>query len=95
MTRHVHQGVPGAGTPIGLNDKHGKPVHLGDTLRFDPAVWYRLSRWIDDLHDAQKRLPEPDPVCTVRIVAGEIELMGTPGDVDQYCEIIRTWDDQL
>lgn len=94
MSRHVHQGVPGAGTPIGLNDKHGNPVHLGDTLRFDPDVWYRSSRWCTDLRN-EPRSAEPDPVCTVRIVAGEIELVGTPGDVDQYCEIIRTWDDQL
>ena len=94
MNRHVHQSVPGAGTPIGLNDKHGNPVHLGDTLRFDPAVWYRTSRWVSDARGEPYGL-EPDPVCTVRIDKGEIELLGTPGDVDQHCEIVRTWDDQL
>lgn len=94
MAKHIHQGVQGAGTPIGLNDKLGNPVHLGDTLRFDPDVWYRSSRWCADLRN-EPRKAEPDPLVTVRIVKGEIEMLGTPGDVDQYCQIVRTWDDQL
>jgi hypothetical protein len=27
------------GIPIGVNDKHGKPIHIGDTLRFDEKEW--------------------------------------------------------
>ena len=29
----------GYGVPIGLNDKHGNPVHIGDTLKFDEDEW--------------------------------------------------------
>jgi len=29
----------GYGTPIDLNDKHGNPVHVGDTLMFDEDEW--------------------------------------------------------
>lgn len=25
--------------PIGINDRHGDPVHVGDTLRFDEEEW--------------------------------------------------------
>lgn len=94
MNKHVYQGILGAGTPIGLDDKHGHPVHLGDTLRFDPDVWYRHTRWCADLHGTPHE-DEPDPIFTVRIVKGEIEMLGSPSDVGEYCEIIRTWDDQL
>jgi len=27
------------GTPIGRNDRNGNPIHVGDTLRFDPEEW--------------------------------------------------------
>jgi len=29
----------GRGTPIDLNDKYGRPVHVGDTLMFDESEW--------------------------------------------------------
>ena len=31
--------VIGAGIPIGVNDRHGRPIHIGDTLQFDPVEW--------------------------------------------------------
>ena len=31
--------VVGAGMPIDLNDKHGNPVHIGDTIDFDEKEW--------------------------------------------------------
>jgi len=31
--------VAGAGVPIDANDKHGVPIHVGDTLMFDEAEW--------------------------------------------------------
>ena len=31
--------VIGAGMPIDLNDKHGNPVHIGDTIAFDEKEW--------------------------------------------------------
>jgi hypothetical protein len=29
----------GLGVYIGLNDQHGKPIHIGDTLMFDAHEW--------------------------------------------------------
>ncbi len=31
--------VVGAGVPIDANDKHGNPIHIGDTLTFDEDEW--------------------------------------------------------
>lgn len=28
-----------AGVPIGANDRNGHPIHIGDTLSFDPKEW--------------------------------------------------------
>jgi hypothetical protein len=36
---HPHCYPVGYGTPIDLNDKHGNPVHVGDTLMFDEDEW--------------------------------------------------------
>ena len=30
---------PWHGLPIDCNDKHGDPIHVGDTLRFDEREW--------------------------------------------------------
>ena len=27
------------GVPIGVNDRHGNPIHIGDKLRFDGQEW--------------------------------------------------------
>lgn len=31
--------VVAAGVPIDANDKHGNPIHIGDTLSFDEDEW--------------------------------------------------------
>jgi hypothetical protein len=83
--------IPGAGTPIGCNDKHGKPVHIGDTLRFDPNEWYRHKRFKAALR-GEPCAPEKDPLFTVRIERGEIYMWGCPSDTESWCEIAIPWD---
>lgn len=31
--------APWLGMSIGVNDRTGKPIHIGDLLHFDPAEW--------------------------------------------------------
>lgn len=65
------------GTPIGLNDKHGNPVHIGDTLRFDPYEWGNST----------------NNEFVVTLVEGEIQMNGGPSDIPSWCEIIKRWNE--
>jgi len=65
------------GVPIGLNDRHGNPVHIGDTLRFDPYAWGNTT----------------NNEFVVELVAGEIQINGAPSDIPNWCEIIKRWNE--
>lgn len=65
------------GVPIGLEDKHGNPVHIGDTLRFDPHAWGNST----------------NNEFVVTLQEGEIRLNGVPSDIPEWCEIIHPWDE--
>lgn len=66
----------GLGLPIGLNDKKGNPIHIGDTLRFDGMAWHGK---------------EPGPEFIIELERGEILMYGCPDDMDQYCEIVKPY----
>lgn len=38
-------GPVGLGVPIGVNDARGRPIHIGDTLDFDEAVYGKPCRF--------------------------------------------------
>lgn len=75
--RKVPSDMRPAGVPIGLNDKHGNPVHIGDTLRFDPQVWG---------NDTNNKF-------VVELADGEIQTNGVPSDIPNWCEIIKRWNE--
>lgn len=64
------------GMPIDARDRHGDPIHVGDRLRFDPAEWGGST----------------GNVFTIEVSEGEIIMIGAPGDLDQYCEILTKFD---
>lgn len=43
----------GLGTFIGLSDKEGQPVQIGDTLEFDPTEWGKEHTFVVELIDGQ------------------------------------------
>lgn len=70
----------GIGVMIDAKDKHGHPIHIGDTLRFDGEEWFRVA-------GATK-----DHVFTIEpIKSGELSYDGSSGDLSQYCEVILDW----
>lgn len=69
----------GIGLPLGVNDRDGKPVHVGDTLAFDGRVWSR-------------RPDYPNHAYTVTFRCGEIRIDGTVGDISHYCRVVKRWD---
>lgn len=74
------QNTVGFGIPIGVHDMHGKPIHVGDTLRFDEREWG----------------DNTTNVFTIKIERGEItKLGGGAGDLENWCEIILPWTDNM
>jgi len=47
----------GLGVAIGVNDRNGKPIHIGDTLRFDQREWGRQMEFVIELRDGQIQHP--------------------------------------
>lgn len=64
------------GLYTGLSDCHGNPVHLGDTLEFDPNEWGNSDR----------------NKFVIGFSDGELDCLGTPGDISEWCTIIKKWD---
>jgi len=71
--------VTGIGLPLGVNDRNGNPVHVGDTLAFDGREWTRTC-------DA------PDHIYTVEFRNGQVLVDGTVGDIRHYCRVVKRWD---
>jgi len=71
----------GIGLPLGVNDRDGNPVHVGDTLAFNGEAWWRG-------HDGDR----PDHIYTVTLDCGEICVDGTVGDIPHYCRVVKRWD---
>lgn len=44
---------PSEGVLIDRNDKHGRAIHIGDTLRFDPREWGGDCTFAIELKDGQ------------------------------------------
>lgn len=66
--------------PVGLRDRHGRAVHLGDVLEFDREEWYRHLLGADH-----------GPVrFTVELNAGAITYRGTAADVGEWCSIVES-----
>lgn len=49
--------ISGLGVPIGVNDRNGKPIHIGDRLRFDEQEWGAPKEFIIELRDGQIHHP--------------------------------------
>ena len=47
----------GRGVPIGVNDRNGKPIHIGDTLRFEEQEWGETMEFVIELRDGQIQHP--------------------------------------
>src|SRR5688500_13556602 len=72
----VHKVGPFMGQPgmfTGLYDRMGQPIHIGDTVRFDPKEWGN----------------DETNVFVVRFEKGELQVNGTPFDMHQWCEVIQ------
>lgn len=70
-TVHAPPGGSFDGMWIGVNDRHGRRIHLGDTLRFDPQEWGG----------------HIDCEFVIALQEGEIVHPGSPGDLTQWCEV--------
>lgn len=58
MSLHAAAVSPiGRGVPIGVNDRNGKPIHIGDTLRFDQREFGRQMEFVIELRDGQIQHP--------------------------------------
>lgn len=78
----------GLGVFIGLVDRNKRPIHIGDTLGFDKRVWYRQLGRSPAECDAM-----PDVHFVVELERGEITGNGLPGDWEEYCDIVKGWDE--
>lgn len=74
--------------PIGKDDRHGNPIHLGDWLRFDYHEWYRSKHYLLTIK-GEPWPEEPEPEFQILIDGGEILMWGTPDDLESWCEIIE------
>ena len=72
----------GIGLPLGVNDRDGNPVHVGDTLAFLGSVW---NRGVED---------PPDHVFVVRFDRGQVHFDGTVSDIGDYCRIVKRWNEK-
>lgn len=43
--------------PIGANDRHGTPIHLGDRLRFDEKEWGGPHEFVVEIEDGELTCP--------------------------------------
>lgn len=75
----------GRGVPIGVNDRNGKSIHIGDRLLFDSDEWYRNTR-------AFGKPDGPPMEFTIELRDGQIQHPGATGDLSNWCEIIQPWD---
>jgi len=65
------------GTYIRYNDKHGNPIHIGDTLSFDAQEWGSENVFVLEFNWADFGLNIGFPIH----------------DLTTYCEIIKKWDE--
>ena len=68
---------PWLGLPIGINDREGRPIHIGDVLHFDPREWGSDDCYFCvEFSDGQVRYPG-----------------GGASDLTAWCVIVRKWDE--
>ena len=51
------RGGASVGVPIGVNDRHGNPIHFGDRLMFDKAEWGCTCEFIIELKKGRIQHP--------------------------------------
>lgn len=69
------------GIYIGLEDRNGTPVHIGDTLEFDYEEWWS---------NAPPGKRPLGPVLTkVELIDGEITCNGGVGSIRDWCTVVK------
>lgn len=76
----------GLGVTIGVNDRDGNPVHIGDTLEFDAKEWRRGMTF-------ESGVINTPPRSVVELVKGEIVCNGGVGSISDWCRIVKRWDE--
>lgn len=72
----------GIGLPLGVKDRNGNPVHIGDTLAFAGWEWDRATP------------NAPDHIYTVEYRRGDILVCGTVSDIPTFCRVVKRWDEK-
>ncbi len=50
--------------PIGANDRHGNPIHVGDRLRFDEKEWGGEHEFVVEISDGEIQCPGPSDLSS-------------------------------
>lgn len=61
-----------------VTDKHGSPVHIGDTLSFDAKEWGGKHVFV---------LGWDEEEC-------ELDIGFPPSDITEWCEVVKRWDEK-
>lgn len=69
------------GLYTGFTDRNETPIQLGDTLEFDAVEWWSGGK------------PGPAPQFVIEFDDGELQVLGTTEDLDQYCTIVKKWNE--